>query len=108
MIRQCAVVICAVTAVACTPITDPRLETAATYTDPSKSGLVPVRPYPNADDLCQVIGENDVTRDMLDHSSLLIGCPAHEVGAIRNRMAEGAERGAHIGAWILLRVTNDL
>ncbi len=59
--------------------------TTTDYTPPEQSGLVAVRPYPNPGDVCQVIGENDVTRDLLDDASLLIGCPKHESGAILDR-----------------------
>ena len=32
-----------------------------TYTPPDASGLVSVRPFPGPADICQVIGENDLT-----------------------------------------------
>ncbi len=90
----------------CAPQTDPRFETAATYSPPSRSGLVAVRPYPNANDVCQVIGENDFTANYLDHTTLLIGCPAHELDAIADRTRDGATRLNHIGAWVLMAVPN--
>ena len=59
------------------------------YTPAEASGLVPVRPFPNPNSVCQVIGENDATRDLLDDSALLIACPKIEPDAIENRIAEG-------------------
>lgn len=81
---------------ACNPAQEAR------YTPPETSGLISVRPYPNANDVCQVIGENDLTRAFLDDSALLIGCPFTEEGAIKDRLAEGAQRLDQIGAWVLL------
>lgn len=88
----------------CISQTDPRFEAA--YSRPAQSGLVAVRPYPNANDVCQVIGENEVTATYLDHTTLLIGCPAHKRGAIADRIRDGATRLDHIGAWVLLSVPN--
>ena len=45
------------------------------YTLPEVSNLIGVRPYPNPDDVCQVIGENYVTRDLMRSEGTLIGCP---------------------------------
>jgi hypothetical protein len=74
------------------------------YSPPEASGLIGVRAYPTADDICMVIGENDLTVEFLDDSALLIGCPQHEMGAIADREAEGAERLTQIGDWVLLSV----
>ncbi|MCY4172538.1 MAG: hypothetical protein OXF25_00360 [Cyanobacteria bacterium MAG CAR3_bin_5] len=68
------------------------------------SCLHSVRPYPNTDDVCQVIGENDITVEYLDDAALLIGCPYHETGAIGDRLAEGAQQLDQIGSWVLLSV----
>jgi len=78
--------------------------TTQAYTEPSASGLFAVRPYPNADDVCQVIGENDLTRDLLDDSAILIGCPKHEKGAIMQRVGEGGTIAAHAKHWTLISV----
>jgi len=72
------------------------------YTPPATSGLIGLRPYPNPDDVCMVMGENDVTRAYLDDAALLIGCPKHEQGAIGDRWAEGARIVGHAGHWTLL------
>lgn len=81
---------------------EPRVETAATYTDPDQSGLVSVRPYPMNNSVCRVIGENAVTAEYLDDRALLIACPAHEFGATMDRIEAGAARLEHVGAWVLL------
>ncbi|MEM9971782.1 MAG: hypothetical protein AAF762_11890 [Pseudomonadota bacterium] len=75
-----------------------------TYTEPESSGLIGVRPYPKADDVCQVIGENDATREFLDDSALLVGCPKHEFGAIADRQAKGAMLVGHALQWSLFSV----
>ncbi len=72
------------------------------YSPPEASGLVAVRPYPMEGDVCQVIGENDLTVEYLDDAAVLIGCPETEMGAIADREAEGAQRVGQVGSWILL------
>lgn len=79
-------------------------EPEAIYTPPEASGLVAVRAYPGPVDVCQVIGENALTADLLDHTQLLIGCPTHETGAIADRQSEGAVPLEVVGAWQLLAV----
>ena len=76
--------------------------TDQSYSPPEASGLVAVRPYPTPSDVCQVIGENDLTVDYLDDAAILIGCPAAEPGAIADRMAEGAMQITQVGDWVLL------
>ncbi|WP_420862394.1 hypothetical protein [Algirhabdus cladophorae] len=80
---------------------------ACAYTPPEASGLVGVRPYPAEADVCQVIGENDLTIDYLDHTALLIGCPKHEVGAIADRRAEGGVAVDQIGDWVLFSIPQE-
>lgn len=84
---------------ACGPV-----QITAGYSPPESSGLVGVRPYPTPDDVCQVIGENELTSDYLDHTTVLIGCPVSEAGAIRDRLSEGGERLETIGDWVLLLI----
>lgn len=74
------------------------------YTPPEESGLIGVRPFPNAGDVCVVIGENDLTNQYLDDSATLIGCPTHEGGAIADRVAQGAIRLDTVGKWVLFSV----
>lgn len=74
------------------------------YSPPSASGLVAVRAFPGPGDVCQVIGENGLTSDYLDDASVLIGCPAHEVGAIRDHVDAGGVQVGAVGAWQLISV----
>ena len=80
--------------------------TTTRYTKAEASGLIGIRPYPNPDDVCLVIGENATTRELLDDSALLIGCPKHERGAIEDRKREGANIVAHAKHWTLLSAPN--
>ncbi len=74
------------------------------YTPPEASGLLSARPFPGPLDVCKVIGENDLTRDYLDDSATLVGCPVGETGAIRDRRREGGEVVGQVGAWVLISV----
>ena len=74
------------------------------YTTPETSRLIGIRPYPGPADVCQVIGKNYVTRDLMNNEGTLIGCPKHERGAIGDRMSEGAAIVAHAKHWTLLQV----
>jgi hypothetical protein len=78
--------------------------TRATYSDPAESGLLGVRPYPNAGDVCQVIGENALTSNFLDDAAILVGCPKHERGAIADRLAQGGQIVGHAKHWTLLSI----
>ena len=88
---------------------DPSLEfssepTTLSYTEPTASGLRAVRPYPNPDDVCQVIREDVAIREPVDNGTFLIACPKHERGAIRDRLNEGAEILGHARHWTILTV----
>lgn len=74
------------------------------YTPPEASGLVGVRAFPAEGDVCQVIGENELTTDYLDDSATLVGCPQAETGAIADRIADGGQQVAVVGDWVLLSV----
>lgn len=76
--------------------------TRSTYSAPERSGLIAVRPFPNPDDVCQVIGENLLTANLLDDSAILIGCPKHEDVAIANRINDGGQVVAHAKHWTLI------
>ena len=76
------------------------------YGPPEDSGLIGVNPFPGADDVCQVIGENDLSSNYLDDRSILIGCPVAEAGAIADRVADGATEVGEVGDWVLLSVPN--
>ena len=74
------------------------------YTPPEASGLGSARPYPGPLDVCKVIGENDLTRNYLDDSATLVGCPDGETGAIRDRQREGGQIVDTVGSWVLISV----
>ncbi|MCH2164918.1 MAG: hypothetical protein MK098_09735 [Marinovum sp.] len=75
---------------------------ACEYSPPEDSGLIGVRPIPTAGDVCQIIGENELTAEYLDDSATLIGCPNHERGAIADRKRGGAVEVGTVGRWVLL------
>ena len=74
------------------------------YTPPEDAGLIAVRPYPGPADVCQVIGENDLTNAYLDHTATLVGCPSIETGAIKDRVAEGGAVVDKVGDWVLISI----
>jgi len=78
--------------------------TEPVYSPPDASGLVAVRAYPGPTDVCQVIGENDLTGEFLGDASILVGCPNLETGAIADRLAEGGDEVAVIGEWTLISI----
>ncbi|WP_187431560.1 hypothetical protein ROLI_034110 [Roseobacter fucihabitans] len=75
------------------------------YTEASASGLSAVRPYPNPDDVCQVIRENEAIREPVTDGTFLIACPKHERGAINDRINEGAEVVGHARNWTVMAAT---
>lgn len=74
------------------------------YTAPEASDLVAVRPYPGPGSVCQVMGETELTRDFLDHTALLVGCPTQGGGAIGDLVDSGASIVGQDGDWTLLSV----
>ncbi|MEO1453665.1 MAG: hypothetical protein AAFV31_07575 [Pseudomonadota bacterium] len=83
---------------------DPSRDTSAMFSPPEESGLIAVRAFPGPRDVCQVVGENDTSREFLDDSATLIACPAQELGAIEDRVNEGAVLVARANQWWLLSV----
>lgn len=77
---------------------------SASYGPPEASGLVTARPYPDADGVCQVIGENDLTVEYLGDASTLVGCPVVETVAVEEVLSQGATQVNTVGEWILLMV----
>jgi len=77
---------------------------ACVYSPPEDSGLVPVRPYPTSADVCQVVGENEMTQAYLDDSATLIACPNHERGAINDRLSEGGQIVGPARKWTLISI----
>ncbi|MDG1431479.1 MAG: hypothetical protein P8Q23_07915 [Paracoccaceae bacterium] len=49
-----------------------------------------------------MVSENELTIAYLDDSSILIGCPIHEAGAIRDRVKEGGVRAGDVSGWVLI------
>ena len=78
------------------------------YSEPIRSGLSSVKPYPSPDDICQVIREHSAIREPVNDGSFLIACPKHERGAIMGRLEEGAKIIAHARHWTILSVENIL
>ena len=85
--------------IACSDATTPE---EVLFEDIEKSGLIGVRPYPTANDICEVVGENELTVELLDDSATLIACPAHETGAIADRQSEGGDIIRLEGSWLLI------
>lgn len=84
----------------------PEEPTLLNYTSPEISGLSPIHPYPNPDDVCQVVGDSDVTSSLRTEGRALIACPKHEKGAIEDRRREGARVVGNAEHWVLLSVRN--
>jgi hypothetical protein len=80
------------------------MQQVGNYTSPEDSGLVSVRPYPQPNDVCQILGESPATAEYLDHSGILIGCPDHELGTIKDRKNEGAKIVGRVNSWTLLQI----
>ena len=76
------------------------------YLPATSIGLIEVRRYPSAEDVCIVVGENDLTREYLDDSATLIGCPVHEAGAIQDRVKDGGQRVGDVSGWVLISMRN--
>jgi hypothetical protein len=93
-----------VAATGCASLDHEAAPSTTRYTEAAQSGLIAVRPYPTANDVCEVIGENSLTNEFLDDSAILIGCPKHERGAIAARLGEGGQIVAHARHWTLISV----
>ena len=75
----------------------------APHQPPEAFGLRAMAPYPSKNSPCRIIGESEATRDFLDDSALLIGCPVNST-AIADWTLAGARPLARIGDWQLLHV----
>jgi len=80
------------------------MQQVGSYNSAEHSGLVSVRPYPQPNGVCQILGESPATVDYLDHSAILIGCPDHDLGAIEDRKTEGAKIVGKVNSWTLLQL----
>ncbi len=78
--------------------------TVLNYSEPGLSGLRAKAPYPNPDDVCQLLAPNSYTGPVREEGKDLIACPKHEKGAIADRRAEGANIVAHAKHWTILSV----
>ncbi|MEM7241690.1 MAG: hypothetical protein AAF429_05850 [Pseudomonadota bacterium] len=78
--------------------------TTLNYTEPNLSGLNAKGPYPNADDVCQLLAPNKFTDPVREEGRDLIACPKHEKGAIADRRGEGARIVAHAKHWTILSI----
>ncbi|MDA7826709.1 hypothetical protein N9A67_00635 [Rhodobacteraceae bacterium] len=80
----------------------PAYPSILTYSAPEESGLIAVRPYPNPDDVCQVIAKNKLVEPLFTMAKTLIACPKHETGAIGDRRNEGARVLGQAKHWTVL------
>lgn len=78
--------------------------TTLNYTEASLSGLRPLRPYPNPDDVCELLGKSKNIEVLAVDGRNLIACPKHEKGAINDRQAEGAKVVGNAKHWVILSV----
>lgn len=81
--------------------------TRESYSEPHISGLSAIQPFPSADDVCQMIREDEKIRAPATDGSFLIACPKHERGAIGDRISEGAVIIEHAHHWTILSVPNE-
>ncbi len=108
VLRSGVVVAALVILSACTPPLDLSGDgsepTILRYSEPSLSGLRAQRPYPNPDDVCQLLAPNRYTDPVREEDRDLIACPKHEKGAIADRRTQGARIVAHAKHWTILSV----
>lgn len=74
------------------------------YSEPTLSGLRAIAPYPNPDDVCQLLAPNHYTDPMREEGHELIACPKHERGAIEDRRRDGARIVAYAKHWAILSI----
>ena len=80
-------------------------EITSGYTEPETAGLVAGNPFPNSGDVCVSLKNNEVTKPLEDAGHILIACPAHEKGAIEDRINEqDAEVALDMESWLVMRV----
>lgn len=100
--------ICVLVVSACMPPVDLSGDGAApttlNYTAPDLSGLNAIGPYPNSDDVCQLLAPNRFTDPVRTKGRDLIACPKHEKGAIADRRGKGARLVAYAKHWTILSV----
>ena len=93
---------------ACTPPLDLSGDgaepTILAYGEPNLSGLRAKSPYPNPDDVCQLLHPNRYTDPVREEERDLIACPKHEENAIADRRKAGARIVAHAKHWSILSI----
>ncbi|WP_224826649.1 hypothetical protein [Cognatishimia sp. MH4019] len=83
----------------------PEEPTIFEYTSPEISGLMPVRAFPNPDDVCQLLGDSTATAALEEDGRRLIACPKHEKGAMEDRRKQGARVVANATHWVILSIS---
>ena len=72
--------------------------------DSAPAGLVLQQGYPTALDICHILGDSLEIRKYSTANNSLVGCPDTEVGAIEDRLSEGAKVVGSVQDWILLQI----
>ena len=75
------------------------------YTEAIDSGLLTIAPFPNRDDVCRSVDETSVPAELVKDGKMLIACPKHEMGALEDRIREGARVVAHAKHWTVLNIS---
>lgn len=75
------------------------------YTNAIDSGIRTIAPYPRHDDVCQTVDETSVPKELVKQGKVLIACPKHEMGALSDRIRQGASVVAHAKHWTLLHAS---
>ena len=78
------------------------------YTKAINSGLRTIAPFPNPDDVCRSVDETSVPAELVKDGKMLIACPKHEMGALGDRIRQGARVVAHAKHWTLLHANKAL
>lgn len=68
------------------------------------SGLRTIAPFPNHDDVCRSVDETSVPTELVKDRKMLIACPKHEIGALEDRIRQGAKVIAHAKHWTVLDI----
>ncbi len=66
-----------------------------------ESGLIALRPYPNADSVCQELGKNALTESFFILNDIVIGCPRHADEARAELSAAGFKDSGSTRSWVI-------
>ena len=94
----------AITLSACQSVA-PEEPTIFEYTSPEISGLMPLRAFPNPDDVCELLGRSETTAMLEEDGRRLIACPKHEKGAMEDRRKQGARVVGNATHWVILSIS---